>query len=341
MFELLKAFLKTTLTSLWAFIVPFLPLAAAAAVVYLIWNSKCYKTGAYYRITGLPYWTVRKDIGRYGEYLTYKCLRRFEKQGARFLMNVYIPKENGETSEIDLMMIAPQGIVVLESKNYSGWIFGDEKRVSWYQTLPSGRNKSHKESFYNPVMQNRSHIRHLEAFLGETLPMKSVIVFSERCTLKNVQITSKDIRVIQRGDVEAVVSALCTQMPAVLDDGRIAALYDRLYPLTQVGSDVKKQHIENIREKQNLCPADERDMTSQEAEKTVIKQEPAAEESTAAMPDVPSAPGPAPEAVKCPKCGGDMILRTASRGANAGRSFYGCSNYPKCRYIQNITESNQ
>ena len=341
MFELLKAFLKTTLTSLWAFIVPFLPLAAAAAVVYLIWNSKCYKTWAYYRITGLPYWTVRKDIGRYGEYLTYKCLRRFEKQGARFLMNVYIPKENGETSEIDLMMIAPQGIFVLESKNYSGWIFGNEKSSSWYQTLPSGRNKSHKESFYNPVMQNRSHIRHLQAFLGEALPMKSVIVFSERCTLKNVQIADEDIRVIQRGDVEAVIAALCSQLPPVLDKEQIAALYDRLYPLTQVGSDVKKQHVENIREKQNPRPTDSVRETVDREKREAVAEQSAAGESIAAMPDVPAAPEPAPEVGKCPKCGGNLILRTASRGANAGRSFYGCSNYPKCRYIQNITESNQ
>ena len=40
--------------------------------------------------------------------------------------------------------------------------------------------------------------------------------------------------------------------------------------------------------------------------------------------------------LKCPKCGADLIIRTATRGANAGKKFYGCSNYPKCRYIENI-----
>ena len=34
--------------------------------------------------------------------------------------------------------------------------------------------------------------------------------------------------------------------------------------------------------------------------------------------------------------GGTLVLRTAKKGANAGNSFYGCSNYPKCRYVQNI-----
>lgn len=36
----------------------------------------------------------------------------------------------------------------------------------------------------------------------------------------------------------------------------------------------------------------------------------------------------------CPKCGGDLVLRTAKRGPHAGSKFYGCSSYPKCRFIQ-------
>ena len=39
---------------------------------------------------------------------------------------------------------------------------------------------------------------------------------------------------------------------------------------------------------------------------------------------------------KCPRCGGTLILRTAKHGINKGNSFYGCSNYPKCRYIKNL-----
>lgn len=41
----------------------------------------------------------------------------------------------------------------------------------------------------------------------------------------------------------------------------------------------------------------------------------------------------APPNRTCPKCGGAMLLRTASKGANAGRQFWGCSNYPKCRCV--------
>ncbi len=38
----------------------------------------------------------------------------------------------------------------------------------------------------------------------------------------------------------------------------------------------------------------------------------------------------------CPRCGGPMVKRLASRGKNAGSYFYGCSNFPKCRGIINI-----
>lgn len=40
---------------------------------------------------------------------------------------------------------------------------------------------------------------------------------------------------------------------------------------------------------------------------------------------------------KCPKCGSSMVLRTAKRGAGAGNQFWGCSTYPKCRAVQNVT----
>ena len=35
----------------------------------------------------------------------------------------------------------------------------------------------------------------------------------------------------------------------------------------------------------------------------------------------------------CPKCGGEMVLRTAKSGTNQGGQFWGCANYPQCRGI--------
>ena len=44
-----------------------------------------------------------------------------------------------------------------------------------------------------------------------------------------------------------------------------------------------------------------------------------------------TAPAPAAAVPKCPHCGSPMVLRTATRGANAGEKFWGCSTYPGCR----------
>jgi very-short-patch-repair endonuclease/predicted RNA-binding Zn-ribbon protein involved in translation (DUF1610 family) len=36
----------------------------------------------------------------------------------------------------------------------------------------------------------------------------------------------------------------------------------------------------------------------------------------------------------CPKCGGELIKRVATKGKYAGQKFWGCSNFPKCKFTQ-------
>ena len=40
----------------------------------------------------------------------------------------------------------------------------------------------------------------------------------------------------------------------------------------------------------------------------------------------------------CPKCNSKMIQRTAKKGARQGQTFYGCSQFPKCRGVVNNSE---
>ena len=58
-------------------------------------------------------------VGRRGEKLTERELnlvKLFGRKG-KVLRNLYVPKENGETSEIDVVFITQKGIFVIESKN--------------------------------------------------------------------------------------------------------------------------------------------------------------------------------------------------------------------------------
>ena len=290
-------------------------------IVYVI-NVCLYKKTAYYQITGYPYLSVMFDLGKYGEYLTYKCLRSYEKEGAKFLFNCYLPRDNGETTEIDVLMIYKSGLYVFESKNYSGWIFGNEKGKTWTQTLPQGR-RSHKEHFLNPVMQNNLHIKWLKNLLqDETIPMHSVIVFSERCILKKVDITSPNVAVINRDQVYETVLTIDSKSTSELTPGKVIELYEKLYPCSQVSEDVRQAHIDSINAR---IQQEDKDKEGNE----VIEDRSDSEVNV-------ETPIETEEQISCPKCGAPLVMRVAKKGENAGRNFYGCSSFPKCRYIQNI-----
>ena len=194
-----------------------------------------------------PYDSIYEEPGAEGEFLLYQELSSLEEEGAKFLFNTYLPKGNGKTTEIDIICICHQGIFVFESKDYSGWIFGSEKQKTWTQTL-ARKGGVEKFGFYNPVMQNKTHIKYLRSYLqrGKDLPVWSVIVFSNHCELKQIKISSKDVFVVQRWDVYSLIRNLMNDNTIMLSDSVIEHLYQRLYPLTQVSDEVKTQHNINV-----------------------------------------------------------------------------------------------
>jgi predicted RNA-binding Zn-ribbon protein involved in translation (DUF1610 family) len=40
---------------------------------------------------------------------------------------------------------------------------------------------------------------------------------------------------------------------------------------------------------------------------------------------------------QCPKCGSAMIMRKVKKGKNVGKEFWGCSKFPKCRGVVDVT----
>ncbi|SRR5579871_599638 len=225
-----------------------------ALVVFKIgifaYRNHRFKKTTYFQITKNPYLSL--DRGQRGEYLIYKELRHYENRGGKFLFNLYIPKTDeranvwrgvGNTTEIDVLLICSKGLFVFESKNFSGWIFGNEAHQNWTQTLPRGRRSSHKERFYNPIMQNASHIKYLKRIIGETLTMHSIVVFSNKCTLKDVTVNSKNVRVVYRHAVAPVVEGLFNQASTShLTETEISNIYNQLFPYTQVGDEVRTRH---------------------------------------------------------------------------------------------------
>lgn len=40
--------------------------------------------------------------------------------------------------------------------------------------------------------------------------------------------------------------------------------------------------------------------------------------------------------VICPKCGGELVVRTVKSGPRVGENFHGCQKFPQCRYVRSL-----
>lgn len=286
-------------------------LAVLLIVAIYVVQKKRYQKTEYYQQTKTPYSSVRFDKGRLGEFYTYKHLKALAGY-KRYLFNLYVPKSNGETTELDVVLLHESGIYVFESKNYSGWVWGTESQQYWTQTLPAGRGKSRKNQFYNPILQNEGHLKWLQAFLSDqTLPFYSYIVFSDRCTLKNITLTSGKHYVVNRYSLIPMLQQNIAKAGVQLSSAKIDELFEKLYPLTQTSEVEKILHIKNI----------------QERTKNNFSQDISV---AAVTPDV--------KKILCPRCGAQLTMRIASKGAHQGSRFLGCSNYPRCKYIENLPD---
>lgn len=205
-----------------------------------------YYKSTYYQITKNSYESAIKDTGKNGEYMIYKQIKHFEQSGGKLLFNCYLPKDN-KTTEIDVMLICYYGIFVFESKNYGGWIFGDEQADVWTQTLPAKRRTSRKEHFYNPIKQNRTHIEYLKKQIGNDIPIYSIIVFSDNCTFKNVPQSNLEYEIIHLNQLVNTINRTIASKINILDIEKVNQIYNILYPYTQVSDEVKKQHINDIK----------------------------------------------------------------------------------------------
>lgn len=119
--------------------------------------------------------------------------------------DLYIQKPNREYTQIDVAVATKAGIIVLEVKDYSGWIFGNEHQKYWTQLLAFGKQK---HRFYNPVMQNAGHIQAIRQCLPNNpdIPIFSVIVFFGNSEFKNVTCNADNTFIIYPHSIRQVVA---------------------------------------------------------------------------------------------------------------------------------------
>jgi hypothetical protein len=110
--------------------------------------------------------------------------------------DLYVKKNDGTYSQVDLVVVTEVGIVVIEVKKCSGWIYGVGDRKNWAQVLAYGKEKY---SLYNPIFQNDGHIRTIKNSLPNYLnvPFHSMIVFYGDCKLKKISNVPSDVLVVK------------------------------------------------------------------------------------------------------------------------------------------------
>ena len=106
---------------------------------------------------------------------------KLDKEVYHRLNNITLALANGGSTQIDHVIVSVHGIFVIETKNYKGWIFGNEKQKQWTQAFPNGR----KYKFQNPLRQNYLHIKTLSDLLELDMSyFHSMIAFIGECELK-------------------------------------------------------------------------------------------------------------------------------------------------------------
>lgn len=117
-----------------------------------------------------------------GERLVIQTIHEgFSREKYHLLNNVTLPTSDGGTTQIDHILVSKYGVFVIETKDYSGWIFGSKNSKKWTQSFPA-----RKYQFQNPLHQNQKHIHELVK-LFDFMPksaFKSLVVFTNRSQFK-------------------------------------------------------------------------------------------------------------------------------------------------------------
>jgi Nuclease-related domain len=157
-------------------------------------------------------------------------------RGYKFFSNVMIKREDG-SSQIDHILIGKKGVFVIETKDYSGKIYGDQSSKYWTQKL-NGR----KNNFYNPVRQNYGHVKALEEILNRKDIFISLIVFTNKSKIRNVK---TETTVIQLKKLKKFIQKYNSDIS--LSKEEIEAICSIIYKKNIISNRTLKKHVKRIR----------------------------------------------------------------------------------------------
>ncbi len=246
--------------------------------------------------------------GILGEFRTTAALRRsLDNSVYRQIDNVTLLMDDG-TTQIDHVIVSPYGVFVIETKNMTGWIFGSERQATWTQVL--GRQKN---TFQNPLRQNYRHVWALSEVLG--IPKEaliSIVIFAGSAEFKT-EMPSNIVKI--RGAVRLIKSYTT---PIFTESEIVGFLATLEQSRMKEGCQTDREHLASLRKRHG---------SDREVEKVgMARAQSGGAEIEKANEELAN-----PDLVICPICGAPMVMRNARRGDRAGKNFWGCSRFPKCR----------
>ena len=261
--------------------------------------------------------------GKRGERIVAKELAKLKKKDNIIINDLLLPTSNGRTSQIDHVVISTRGIFVIETKNHAGRISGGEHSQYWQQHL-----SSQSRTLYNPLLQNRSHLRAIRRLLPKLDAdfFSTMVVFTEawRLDIKAEEII-KERRLLPDRHIKRTLIPeerqkkrwWCPWKEIVLDEHKMVMRIDSLlYEIKRRRRIIDRDSLRAIAEK--LYAANVTDPSARREYTQYAKQT-----SKSVSEDIVKG--------KCPRCGGQLMIRKSPNG-----EFAGCSNYPKCRFTCSI-----
>ena len=176
--------------------------------------------------------------GKAGEKTVARILGKLPKEQYIVLDDVTIPTPRG-SNQIDHLIISVFGIFVLETKNYTGWIYGSESGEYWTQNIYGKKNQ-----LYNPILQNAGHVRALRRVLKEfePLPYISIVAFSEKADLK---VKVKEACVIYWDQIRDVIGCYDREK---LSREQVLSIRDCIMEnQMEPGRETNREHRRNVR----------------------------------------------------------------------------------------------
>ena len=152
-------------------------------------------------VVALFFYLVRynsaKEKGKRGEKLVSSILSQLPDEYT--VLNDLVFRTEKGTTQIDHIVVSKYGIFAIETKNYRGEIYGDDKRQKWTQMIVTDVTYAKKmwktytyvtkNHFYNPVKQSLGHTFRIKELLSAFPHVKIVpiVVFTGEAILRNVE----------------------------------------------------------------------------------------------------------------------------------------------------------